>query len=109
MRRKAPSPLKRGVNLAIDYTVMYEAAWQKRWREDAARLRKMLFLGEQSVKNIAKPVGAYRVVLEPRVTKKKGAGRRMTVMRLAAALVVVASVVLWQFFCGPPHHRLRQL
>ncbi|MEN8809156.1 MAG: adenylate/guanylate cyclase domain-containing protein, partial [Desulfobacterales bacterium] len=32
------------------------------------------YLGEQSVKNIAKPVGAYRVVLEPRVTKKKGAG-----------------------------------
>ena len=28
------------------------------------------FLGEQTVKNIAKPVGAYRVVLEPRVTRK---------------------------------------
>jgi adenylate cyclase len=28
------------------------------------------FLGEQRIKNIAKPVGAYRVVLEPRVTSR---------------------------------------
>ena len=26
------------------------------------------FLGDQTVKNIAKPVGAYRVLMEPRVT-----------------------------------------
>ena len=26
------------------------------------------YLGEQTVKNIAKPVGAYRVLMEPRVT-----------------------------------------
>ena len=26
------------------------------------------FLGEQTVKNIAKPVGAYRVLMDPRVT-----------------------------------------
>ena len=30
------------------------------------------FLGEQTVKNIARPVGAYRVVLEPRVTRGQG-------------------------------------
>ena len=65
------------------------------------------YLGEQSVKNIAKAVGAYRVILEPRVTKKKGAGlkqgagRRMAVMSLAAALIVVAGVALWQFFLRP--------
>jgi adenylate cyclase len=35
------------------------------------------FLGEQTVKNIAKPVGAYRVVLEPRVTKRRGTGLRV--------------------------------
>jgi adenylate cyclase len=29
------------------------------------------YLGEQPVKNIAKPVGAYRVVLESRITEKK--------------------------------------
>jgi len=32
------------------------------------------FLGEQTVKNIAKPVGAYRVVLEPRVTRERVRG-----------------------------------
>ena len=31
------------------------------------------FLGEQTVKNIVRPVGAYRVVLEPRVTRGRGA------------------------------------
>ena len=65
------------------------------------------FIGEQPVKNIAKPVGAYRVVLEPRVTKKKGAGhkqgtqRRMAVIGLAAALVIIAGAALWQFFLRP--------
>jgi len=42
------------------------------------------YLGEQSVKNIAKPVGAYRVVLEPRVTKKKGAGLKQAAGRRIA-------------------------
>ena len=32
------------------------------------------YIGEQPVKNIAKPVGAYRVVLEPRVKETKGRG-----------------------------------
>jgi adenylate cyclase len=65
------------------------------------------FLGEQTVKNIAKPVGAYRVVLEPRVTEKKGAGlkhgagRKIAVTGLAVALVVAAGVTMWQFFLGP--------
>jgi TolB-like protein len=65
------------------------------------------YLGEQSVKNIAKPVGAYRVVLEPRVTKKKGAGlkqaagRRIAILGLVVGLVVVSSVALWQFFIRP--------
>src|SRR5512141_2033850 len=31
------------------------------------------FLGEQPVKNIAKPVGAYKVLMESRVTRGKGA------------------------------------
>ena len=36
------------------------------------------FLGEQTVKNIAKPVGAYKVLMEPRVTggKRKAANQR---------------------------------
>jgi adenylate cyclase len=66
------------------------------------------FLGEQTVKNIAKPIGAYRVVLEPRVTKGKGARqtaqskrRKMAVLGLACALLVIAGVALWQFFLCP--------
>ena len=67
------------------------------------------FLGEQPVKNIAKPVGAYRVVLEPRVTKEEGtefrgqgSRRRMAIIGLAAVLVIIAGVALWQFFLQPP-------
>ena len=66
------------------------------------------FLGEQTVKNIARPVGAYRVVLEPRVTRGKGSGfrgqgakRRMAVIGLAVVLVVAAGAALWQFFLRP--------
>ena len=74
------------------------------------------FLGEQTVKNIAKPVGAYRVVLEPRVTKGKGArytaqgaGRRIAFLVLAGVLVVIAGVALWQFLlrtAPPPADRV---
>ena len=63
------------------------------------------FLGEQTVKNIAKPVGAYRVVLEPRVTKGKGSGfrvqgarQRKMIAGLAAVLLLVAVGGLWQVF-----------
>jgi adenylate cyclase len=64
------------------------------------------FLGDQTVKNIAKPVGAYRVVLEPRVTRKKGPGFRVrgSGRRLALAVVLLAAVGvgLWQVFLKPP-------
>jgi adenylate cyclase len=67
------------------------------------------FLGKQTVKNIAKPVGVYRVVLEPRVTRRKGAGfsgrgsgRRMAVIGVAAVLLAAAGVGLWQVFMKPP-------
>jgi adenylate cyclase len=66
------------------------------------------FLGEQTVKNIAKPVGAYRVLMEPRVTKERGAGfkaqstkRRVVVIGLVTALVIIAGAALWQFFIRP--------
>ena len=55
------------------------------------------FLGEQTVKNIARPVGAYRVVLEPRVTRGRGSGFRVRGsgrrMALAALTVVLAAAV----------------
>ena len=66
------------------------------------------YLGEQTVKNIAKPVGVYKVLMEPRVTKERGAGfkpqtakRRMAFIGLASLLVIVAAGALWQFFIRP--------
>ena len=58
------------------------------------------FIGDQSVKNIAKPVGAYRVLMEPRVTisgkpeKEKASGlRRVPILAGIAAAVVLAVAV----------------
>ncbi len=66
------------------------------------------FLGEQTVKNIARPVGAYRVLLEPRVTRGKGSGfrvqgarRNRIIIGLAAVVVLAAGVGLWQFVMRP--------
>jgi len=68
------------------------------------------FLGEQTVKNIPKPVGAYRVLMEPRVTvaeeieKKKAVPvwRRKTVLIGGAALlIVIIAVVTWYFAFRP--------
>jgi len=66
------------------------------------------YLGEQTVKNITKPVGAYRVLMEPRVTKERAAGfkaqstrRKVAFIGLAAMLVIVAGAALWQFFIRP--------
>jgi TolB-like protein/Tfp pilus assembly protein PilF len=64
------------------------------------------FLGDQTVKNIPKPVGAYRVLMEPRVTvvgepkkEKPAPGRRKALLVGAAALlVVVFAVGIWQFY-----------
>ena len=65
------------------------------------------FLGEQTVKNIAKPVGAYKVLMEPRVTTKGGlpdAQRTRTpktlktaLVCLSALLVIVGAAAVWQF------------
>jgi class 3 adenylate cyclase/Ca2+-binding EF-hand superfamily protein len=59
------------------------------------------FLGEKTVKNIARPVGAYRVLLEPRVTVVGELARvetriRWPIKALAAAglLVLVAAISL---------------
>jgi adenylate cyclase len=66
------------------------------------------YLGEQSVKNIVKPVGAYKVLMEPRVTTTKelhvrSAGTRKTGTRkivfvcAAALLTAIGAVAAWQF------------
>ena len=69
------------------------------------------FLGEQTVKNITKPVGAYRVLMEPRVTV---AGARAKAPKtplwrhkavLAGAMVLIVAVVgagIWNFYGQAP-------
>jgi TolB-like protein/class 3 adenylate cyclase len=68
------------------------------------------FIGDQTVKNIPKPVGAYRVLLEPRVTvsgkpveKKPSPVRRKDILVGAIAVVVVAVAAgIWQFYIRRP-------
>jgi adenylate cyclase len=71
------------------------------------------FLGEQEVKNIAKPVGAYRVVMEPRVTvadvKEKEEEkvipfwrRKASITGALAVLAIIIGVTVWQLYLRPP-------
>jgi adenylate cyclase len=69
------------------------------------------FLGEQTVKNIAKPVGAYKVLMEPRVLpvdEKKRAKevtlwKRKTILATAMAiLIVIIGVGVWNFYRRTP-------
>jgi len=69
------------------------------------------YLGDQTVKNIARPVGAYRVLMEPRVTvageaekdKAVPVGRRKAILAggVALALVVIAALI-WNYYFRPP-------
>ncbi len=69
------------------------------------------FLGEQTVKNIAKPVGAYKVLMEPRVTgaDRKGQAKGVPVWRrkfvlvsAVATLIVIVVAVVWNFHLRTP-------
>ena len=69
------------------------------------------FLGEQEVKNIAKPVGAYRVVMEPRVTvadvKVKEEAipfwrRKGSISGAIAILPIIIGVAVWNYYLRPP-------
>ena len=69
------------------------------------------YLGEHSVKNIAKPVSAYKVMMEPRVTVKapaqhklkESAGRRFGIIALGSILLMtVGALVIWRFAFPPP-------
>jgi TolB-like protein/class 3 adenylate cyclase/Flp pilus assembly protein TadD len=67
------------------------------------------YLGEQEVKNIPKPIRAYRVLSYPgaaahRVVKAKKAVSktwRNVVVAVVAVLVVVAAVAIWNFYLRP--------
>jgi adenylate cyclase len=64
------------------------------------------FMGNQTVKNIAKPVGAYRVLMDRRVTfagksadEKPSALRRMPILAgVVAVLALAVGVGIWQFY-----------
>jgi TolB-like protein len=66
------------------------------------------FIGDQTVKNIAKPVGAYRVILEPRVTlsgitvdEKSVPKRRIPILVGTCSLFLIGiAVAIWQYY---PH------
>ena len=66
------------------------------------------YIGDQTVKNIAKPVGAYRVFLDPivsrpRKAKEKKPIRRMSIFAGVAVIVFLALAVgIWQFFIRHP-------
>jgi adenylate cyclase len=69
------------------------------------------YLGEQEVKNIPKPVGAYRVLMEPRITvaevveKKKAVPlwRRKAILAGSVVLVlVVIAALIWNFYFRAP-------
>lgn len=67
-------------------------------------------LGDQTVKNIAKPVCAYKVQMEPRVTvktsaqakPKEGARRRFRYIALGSVLLIAMVGVLFWRFTFPP-------
>ncbi len=68
------------------------------------------FLGDQTVKNIARPVGAYRVLMEPRITvagtrEEKRVGFRRwqwAALAMVAVLVVGAgALTIWKFYLHP--------
>jgi adenylate cyclase len=67
------------------------------------------YLGEQSVKNIAKAVGAYRVLMEPRVTVAGAKASKVSFWRhktvLASAMVVLVAIIgvgVWNFYLRAP-------
>jgi adenylate cyclase len=67
------------------------------------------YLGEQDVKNIPKPVGAYRVVMEPRVTvvgkpveeKPAPLRRRAILAGAVTVLILVLAMGVWRFYMRP--------
>jgi adenylate cyclase len=69
------------------------------------------YLGEQSVKNMARAVGAYKVLMEPRVTVAgaKGKAPKPPLWRyksvLASAMVVLLAIIgvgVWNFYWRAP-------
>ena len=66
------------------------------------------YLGEQAVKNIAKPVRVYRVLMEPGEPSEIKVKRRNRIYFAIAAIVVViiGAIVAWQFIWRPSHPKI---
>jgi hypothetical protein len=68
------------------------------------------YLGEQPVKNIPKPVGAYRVLMRPDAAGKvigekrlkPGQRRQATIAGLVAFLLVVGALTIWNIYVRAP-------
>ena len=70
------------------------------------------FMGDQEVKNIARPVGAYRVLMEPRVTVAQVKEKKdlvplwkwkALISGTIAAMIVTAGVLAWNVYFRPQH------
>ena len=67
------------------------------------------YLGEQAVKNIAKPVRAYRVLMESEAAGKvigekkvrSKQSQRVVISLVAAVIVLVAAFVIWRLYLHP--------
>jgi adenylate cyclase len=73
------------------------------------------YIGDQTVKNISKPVGAYRVSMEPRITvggkisaEKPSLLRRRPVLLGGVTVLLLAAVALgtWRFYPRRPSEEL---
>jgi adenylate cyclase len=76
------------------------------------------YMGEQTVKNIPKPIGAYRVLMEPRVTAAKGVEekkavsfwRRKAVLSTGIIVILaIAAVLYWNFYPRGPSIEPQQI
>ena len=70
------------------------------------------YLGDQTVKNIVKPVGVYRVLMEPRVTvagKREGGKdspvwrRKSSLAGIVVLIIIASAIAIWQFYLPPTH------
>ena len=65
------------------------------------------YLGEQTVKNILEPVRVYRVLMEPEAAgkvigdKRPRQWQRATIGLVVAAILVIATFVIWKLFIPP--------